>query len=453
MGLNMEHIGHILPVHGYKVKLSRSLTTDYIPSLIHLYQPLIGKDAITLYLTLLEERTIQADHIFTHHMLMNQLDMPLNDLFKARKRLEGIGLLQTFKADEEQHVYFTYVIEPPFRPDEFFNDFMLTELLHHQLGEAKFNILKRHYKDGGQVAAGENVTAAFQDVFQTVTPKQAVNPTIERKAKQAEVVPTEQVDFTVLEQSLSNMMINPKQVLTERLKQIIVQLMTLYDLPLFEIEKALQWALTEENQVDIEQLKLACHDLFRKKHKVVQPKLMPKQAEERVYLDENEPNISDVERLIRRFEKISPKQLLEDLSKGKQADEKDLQLVRDIMTNQGLTAPVMNVLIHFVMLQQDMRLPQNYTRKIASHWSRLGFETAREAMTFAQEGNQNSQQKYGNRRSYQAKNREVIPDWFKERKKEVKIEQKETIDQKTDDVDEKEREQMLALLRQHSNKS
>src|SRR5699024_12358675 len=99
MGLNMEHIGHILPVHGYKVKLSRSLTTDYIPSLIHLYQPLIGKDAITLYLTLLEERTIQADNIFTHHMLMNQLYMPLEYLFIALNRLVGIGFLQTLQAD------------------------------------------------------------------------------------------------------------------------------------------------------------------------------------------------------------------------------------------------------------------------------------------------------------------------------------------------------------------
>src|SRR5690606_32138852 len=89
------------------------------------------------------------------------------------------------------------------------------------------------------------------------------------------------------------------------------------------------------------------------------------------------------EKLIRQLETMSPKELLEDLSSGHEASEQDLKLIRDVMTSQGLSAPVMNVLIHYVLLQSNMKLSKAYVEKIASHWSRAKLKTAREAMEFA----------------------------------------------------------------------
>lgn len=451
----MEHLGHLLPVHGYKVTLSYSLTTDYLPSLIHLYQPLIGRDAISLYLTLLEEKNIQEEEVFTHHMLMSQLNMPLNEIYEARKKLEAIGLLQTYKKELEETLCYRYELQPPFRPQYFFEDMMLSELLFRQIGESKFERLKQYYTKQAQVEnLGENITASFKDVFETVVPKDndiERNDVQEENLIQKEV--SDEVDFSFLEESLRKNMMNPNKILTKRNKQIIVQLMTLYNLPLFEVEKAIQWALTEDHHIDVEQLKQACHDLFRQKYGVSQPKLNVKQKikPKETLLDENEPNITDEERLIRRFEKISPKELLEDLSRGKRADEKDLELIRDIMTNQGLEPAVMNVLIHYVMLQSNMRLPANYTRKIASHWSRLNFQTAREAMKFAKESNQ-KQSKQPYKQIHYKNSKEVIPEWFKERKEKDAKENKHNEEKKKQVYDDKEQEAMLAMLRQHSNK-
>src|SRR5699024_340629 len=90
----MNFIGKLLPVDGYYVKLKENLPLDYSKSLTHLYQPLIGMQAIMLYYTLLHEIEMQSKQtIQTHHTLMNYLNLPLDKIYKARLKLEGIGLL------------------------------------------------------------------------------------------------------------------------------------------------------------------------------------------------------------------------------------------------------------------------------------------------------------------------------------------------------------------------
>src|SRR5699024_9328968 len=70
------------------------------------------------------------------------------------------------------------------------------------------------------------------------------------------------------------------------------------------------------------------------------------------------------------------------------ASESDMKLIREVMLKQGLKTPVMNVLIHYVLLQSNMQLSRAYLEKIASHWSRANLSSAKEAMEFAKLQNQ-----------------------------------------------------------------
>lgn len=137
--------------------------------------------------------------------------------------------------------------------------------------------------------------------------------------------------------------------------------------------------------------------------------------------------------------------MLEDLSNGNQASEQDMKIIRDVMTSQGLPQPVMNVLIHYVLLQSNMRLSKAYMEKIASHWSRANLKTAREAMTFAKKEIEQAQKKAKRRTNYrQPRSNEVIPEWFKERRqKPSKAKTK-----KNDPKLEQEREKLASLIRQ-----
>ncbi|WP_205317603.1 replication initiation and membrane attachment family protein [Oceanobacillus zhaokaii] len=439
----MKYLGKVLPVDGYYVILQEYLPIDYTKSLAHLYQPLIGVHAVTLYQTLLHEMELQSDSSpQTHHTLMNYLNIPLDEVYKARLKLEGIGLLNTFKKQVENATVFTYEILSPFAPSDFFKDAMLSQLLMHQIGNSKFHALKNHYYKEAPSDLGENITIAFDEVFQTFTPSiEAVKPK-EENSKPTRTEPS--IDFSWMVQMLKQRLIPVGKVLTQENRKLISQMVLLYGLDSYEVEKSVLWALTEENVLDTEEFKTACHDLFKSKHydtpiALTEKSISPKQQV-------TEPQTKE-EMLIQELETISPKQLLEDLSGGNQASEQDLRAIREVMISQGLPAPVMNVLVHYVLLQSNMKLSKAYLEKIASHWSRANIKSAKEAMEFAK-SEQNKFQKGAKQKTsynYKPLSKEIIPEWFKDRNKTKQ--QPKVIQNSQTVIDlEKEKAELQALL-------
>ncbi|GGA81802.1 replication initiation and membrane attachment family protein [Ornithinibacillus halotolerans] len=452
------NIGKILPVDGYSVVLQGNLPLDYAKSLTHLYQPLIGMKAVMLYQTLLHEIDLQQENDFqTHHTLMNYLNISLVEIYEERLKLEGIGLLKTFEDVNEHQTVYHYVLRNPFSPSNFFKDAMLSQLLYHHIGNDKFTLLKSHYLKNEKQPGGRNITTSFNDVFETVhsdiNVMQNINHLPDHNGPQLA-----SVDFTWMEQILKSRMIPYKRVLTTDNKRIINQMMQLYGLTEYDIEKCVLWALTDENKLDIEEFKEACHDIFKTSRsdttvQLESKKLVQTIDEQKIRV--NKP-LTKEEQLITHLESISPKQLLEDLSSGNHASEQDLKVIREIMTTQGLPSPVMNVLIHYVLLQTNMKLSKAYLEKIASHWSRANLKTAQEAMEFAKKERERfrismekKQQK--NNVNYKKRNTtsEVIPDWFKERKQKPNVAQNEN-----NNMDlEREKEEIQALLSQYANSS
>lgn len=447
----MEYIGKLLPIDGYSVHMNEELPIDYSISLTHLYQPLIGNLAVMLYYTLLHEIDFQRKSgIQTHHTLMNYLNLPLDELYKARLKLEGIGLLNTYQQDKVEYQHYIYELLSPFAPRSFFKDAMLSQLLFHHLGKDKYNQLKSHYVQAEPKEELNNITASFSEVFQTFepTPVNVESITPYQKESGPNV---DSIDFSWIEQMLKQRLIPVKKVLNRENKRIIIQMMTLYDLSSYDIEKVLLWALTEDNTVNIDEFKEACHNMFKSKHDREPIKLTYKQQTGNSINKDLEPPKTKEEMLIHELETISPKQLLADLSNGNQASEQDMRVIRDVMTSQGLPAPVMNVLIHYVLLQSNMKLSKAYMEKIASHWSRANLTTAKEAMEFAKKERSRFQEKSNQKRSYQKynsrKQTEVIPDWFKNRNK-----QTSHVTDETESIDEqKEKEELDLLLRQYKN--
>src|SRR5699024_5245528 len=134
------------------------------------------------------------------------------------------------------------------------------------------------------------------------------------------------------------------------------------------------------------------------------------------------------------------------------ASAQDMRMISDIMTKQGLTLPVMNVAIYYCLLQSNMRLSKAYLEKIASHWSRLGLETAAQAMEHAQQEIQPKQkrtQRKNTKRNTKQQSKEVITDWIKNSKRS----NTNTVKKKNQSasLDEKERDEMLAILKRHSS--
>lgn len=428
----VKSIGQLLPVDGFFVRMDKALPVDYLQSLTHLYQPLIGSEALMLYLTLTNEVSLQAERIpQTHHTLMNYMMLPLDKIYDARLKLEAIGLLRTFKQEKDELTVYTYDLQCPFDSKSFFEEAMCSSLLYHHLGEQRFNQLKKLFAGNENLETGENITVDFQEVFQTTPTEGMVQVTV---SEHVAIEEDGTVDFQWLEQMLKQRMIPVYRVLTKENRKLISHMLILYDLESFEIDKAVNWSLNEENYLDREEFKQACHDIYVAKSNSRPIRLVEKKEanEQTAEAEDLKKPLTREELLIRELETITPKQLLEDLSSGSSASAQDMKLISDVMTTQGLPPAVMNVLIHYVLLQTNMKLSRAYLEKIASHWSRAKLQTAREAMEFAKKEKANYEQAKAKRADNKQRNygrtasNDIVPDWYKSGKHKEKKEEKET---------------------------
>ena len=421
----MNHsVGKLLPVDGFRLSKCGELPVSAYRSLTHLYQPIIGQLAVSLYQVLVSEYDMASSgEIQTHHTLMSYLSVPLDKIYEARKKLEAIGLLQTYRfSTSEKQTEYLYRLHPPFAPEGFFLDNMLAMLLYHELGSEKYEQLKRRLvKQEYAVEGLEEVTATFGEVFHSQTIEAARS---EANDKQTEnysrksggpFLKEDFVDFEWLQDALKKRMYPSDKILTGANKRLITQLASLYNLSLLDIEKAVTWAIDENHRLVADELKAACHDFMKEKPS----------SRNFSHIDQREKAVagsskskSKGDQFIDMLEQISPRELLEDLSGGNKASDQDLKLIRDVMTEQGLSPGVMNVLVHYVMLKTDMKLSKAYMEKIAGHWTRKNVTTVRQAMNLAKAEHQKYQQ-WGNQNHYKRKSKqdEVIPAWFNQKEK------------------------------------
>lgn len=447
----MQYLGKILPIDGYQVEINASLPVDYLTSLIHLYQPLVGINAIHFYQLLLQEEPLSRKaHLQAHHHLMNYLNQSLDQIYESRIKLEAIGLLQTYKKNAEDKTMYTYVLIPPFYPAAFLGDIMLAELLYRQIGKTKFDTLQAHYKATPTLEKGDNITVSFNDVFKSFTPERDIKITPVSEP-QTPGIPIQSIDFSLLSHGLAKSMIPTDKVLTETNQRIINQLAVMYDLEMEEIEKALLWSLTDENEVDIEQLKAACQDFFAQKENVLPQAEASVKQENATQVSSPKGPQTKTEELIHHFETITPKQLLEDMSQGNNASAQDIDIISEIATKQNVSNAVLNVAIHYVMLQSNHQLSKRYLETIVSHWSRLGYTTAKQAMDHVVNQQQKKINKKTTARAKQSGSQEVIPDWFKNRKNESQQPKNED-KEKQQDLPDKDLQELESLLKRHTSK-
>ena len=162
------HWQDLLPADQYKISTA-GLLNDYDRKIVtRLYQPLIGPICFSLYMTFwseLEENRLWSEPT-THYSLMNTLGLNLRDIYEARLKLEGIGLLNVYKKETGEVKEFVYEINPPLSPLQFFTDGMLNIYLFKKIGKAQYTRLKRFFSDELlPIQEYENVTKTFAEIF------------------------------------------------------------------------------------------------------------------------------------------------------------------------------------------------------------------------------------------------------------------------------------------------
>ena len=426
----------VQPTDEYRVQLNGMLHESDRDILQFLYQPLVGASSTSLYSMLwgeVERHQLESEPSI-HASLMGMLSTSIDQLFEARIRLEGMGLLKTYTKGGDNR-QFIYQLQPPLHPNEFFDDPMLSVFLYRQVGNAQFLRLKQRFMVHFEAKLTyREVTRTFQDVFSSealihATPlsfqQERENETLLFETKN-EGIQTDfaNFDFHLLLAGLSEMMV-PRKALTYHVKNMIAKLSTLYGLGVLDMKNIVIEAVTEDNEIDIELLRKAARDYYQMHRSPTFPKL---QSVGNIEKEIDKPNdISAEDDLVYYLDHASPVQVLKDASpNGTGPTKTELAMIEELLYVQKLPVGVANVLLQFVLIRTDMKLTKGYVEKIATHWARKNITTVKAAMELAKmehkqymEWKKETNNGTKKRKSNKTIRKEKLPDWFKDRQDSV----------------------------------
>ncbi|WP_033541349.1 replication initiation and membrane attachment family protein, partial [Planococcus sp. CAU13] len=408
------------PADAFKIRLPYPFS-DYDRQLLTLlYQPMIGAEAVSLYLSLWAEgETLRAET--PHYSLMNTLGMPISKIFESRIQLEAIGLLKTYRKGSDSRT-FLYELCPPLDPKDFFTDPLLSMFLFSKIGDIAYRRVRdRFVIPAEDIDSFEEVSRTFTDIFQPVHAKAGYPHDSQnlqqrsRKGYKAEY----DFDFSLLHQGLSEQLV-PKRVLTAPIKESICKLAFLYGWGPLEMQKVILLAIDDDYRLTIEGIKKSASEYYKMTVSTTAPKLEPvltKAPEETA-----EPKTRQDE-LVLYLESASPIEVLRDIAGGKEPMPADVQLANNLVMHHGMEPAVVNVLLQYVLLRTDMKLTKGYVEKIASHWIRKNVSTAAEAMELARtehaqyvkwksEGSPTAASKSVTRSGGKPVREEKLPEWF-----------------------------------------
>ncbi|MGL4820250.1 MAG: replication initiation and membrane attachment family protein [Bacilli bacterium] len=403
------------------------LDREYVTTL---YLPIIGPIAYSFFLSLVDELspvTFTTDPQ-SHHFFLNRLQTNIQAVLQARRKLEGIGLLETDVSEVGDVRLFRYTLKAPLEPRVFLNDPLLFSLLSNTLGERQMHSLSERYRKKTAEDEGQpflRITSSFQEQFTRSGEREPLlrDHLVGRVAATPTSVNQIQYDWQMFLDSLSPTLLD-RSLFTPPVKEKLVKMAFLYGIDAMMLAKFVLASLNRSGEIDFERLQTQMSNWAEQSGEQPKLKATTETQPDALRTTANNPlhaAQSSEEQLIHYFEATSPRQFLIDMSNGTNPTPLEMSIVNDLLMKQNMLPGVVNVLLHFVMLRTNMRLNRAYVEQVASQWARHQVATVRDAMQLAREehkkGEQAKAERSGNgTQRTRGKNprQETVPSWVAE---------------------------------------
>ena len=413
----------LLRADQYVVVNKTILTETDKKNLIHLYEPIIGFGAVSLYLTLwsdLDSLEIMSRD-FNHHHLMSILNCDLETIKQARGSLEAVGLMKTYYKEGNINSY-VYELYSPISATEFFNNPILNIVLYNNIGEEEYNHLKEIYKKIAIDLKGyEDITKTLNETFEPTNV-----PIIEARERKTLPLNIESdIDFDMVISSIPKGILNEK-AFNKRIKELIINLSYIYNLDTLKITELVRASLNEKGSIDKEILRKNARRYYQFNNGTLPTLVYRTQPE---YLKTPIGDNSKKGKIIGVFENTTPRDFLESKYGGVTPTSRDLKLLEMLLVDLELSPAVVNVLIDYVLKINNNKLSQNYIETVAGQWKRMDIKTAKEAMDLAEKEYKKLKKSKDKK---MVKNASApVPIWFDQKieKEEVTDEEKEELEQ------------------------
>lgn len=418
MGLQANDYG-LRPHDNFNVMRNFEINHRHLQILNRLFTPLIGPEAIGLYHYLNQFVDQASDTITTHYIIMSELKINLLEFRKQMDLLEGIGLMKSFVKHDEQHSSFMYQLVQPPTAKQFFNDPMLSVYLYSEVSKQRYHQLKQYFESEQPVALQQyqEVTRNFTDVFKVPNNQVQIDTSKIPHEQHYNGIELSDVkfDFESLFDMLQTHFIS-KKIITKDAKRLITQLATLYGLTPESMKRIILKSITSAQELSFEELRKHARTYYLIEHEQQLPSLNKKAETDSESIPSQQTSASESEQQhwLQQLEETSPIDMLASWSESEPTAQQKF-MIEDLIEREKLTFGVINVLLQYVMLKEDMKLPKTYILEIASNWKKKGIKTAEEAYQQAMKVNKaqseprNHAPKYKQR---QLASREMTPKWL-----------------------------------------
>ena len=398
----------LLPADTYIVKNCTVLNNENRNILFKLYQPIIGSIAINLYFTLWSDldtsQIISTEN--THHNLMTNTRLKLEDLLEAREKLEATGLLKTYLKKDNINNYI-YELYSPLEPKEFLENPILASALQNNIGKKEYkNIIKFFSIPKIDLDGYMDITVSFGETFE-IGETDFVSDNIAniRKVNSVDIIINEKVNINSILDNIPSEYLNKKTV-TKDMKELISKLAFIYNLDEDELTELIRNSVTEKRTIDKETLRKNCGNYYTFEHKGNMPAFIYKNQPE--YLRSKVSDSSKKSKMIYTYETTSPYDFLEGRNKGIKPSKSELAILEMLLIDYELMPGVVNVLIDYVLKINDNKLTKNFIAVIASQWKRSNIKTVEEAMDICKKENKLKT----NIKTTKTVKKEVKPEWY-----------------------------------------
>lgn len=449
MGLQSYEYG-LRPQDSFEVIKEFQLTTEHLEILNRLFTPLIGPQAIGLYHFMNQFVNNQSNYPLTHYVFMNELKMNLLDFRKQMDNLEAIGLVKTFVKHEEQQTQFVYQLIQPPTAYQFFNDPMLSVFLYSEVDKNRYQALKEYFvKDKKDLSDYQQTTRKFTEVFNV--PKKSLNQDLSNleqiKHYNGVDLSNETFDFDMLRHMLNQHFIS-SEIINKDAKELIKQLATLYGLTADGMKKIILNSITSSQQLSFEEMRKQARSYYLIEHDNRLPKLKLKEKQSEMINQETSTSKNDIDAWLQTLDETSPIDMLASWS-GSEPTQSQKSMIEELIEREKMNFGVINILLQFVMLKEDMKLPKSYIFEIASNWKKKNISNAQQAYHYALKVNQSKNYNQSNKgqRNYSRQPKQLIskektPEWLENRDEDSK---KEKLSQNDENL-EKDRKAFLERL-------
>jgi len=424
MSFDLNEVG---PQDPYIIKIVSPVNFTHLSVLIELYQPFIGTKVMGFYFTLVNQLPLGgtgASKIRLHRQLLSQMYIPFKEIVNARKTLEAVGLLKSIKYQHQDtgEALYEYSLLPPLSPEQFFQSDILSLLLLNRIGKNYFLQLKEKYTNrlewnNGFYKIEKVLTKSFDEVFDSILAselkvlpgselEQLIQPYSTEKTPDAGklLVKKKYLDMEFVKGMFSDNY-QLSKALDDKIEDLLQELAFLYQLSETDVISLLKdhTIYEKSGRLDSELLRKRIREKYHYLQKEValvqQTELIAankqdkdkKQATSASPQSKNKSSSENTDKANRHsqmLEGYSPIQLMAEYQGGAKIAEADLKIIESLGNDYGLPYPVVNVLIEYVMLTNDLKLPKNFSEKIAGHWRRLKISTVQEAQALAKKEHQ-----------------------------------------------------------------